>query len=550
MIRIFPSLFFAYVVFFVFLIYIPNSYSEYINSNFYYKIQNNCTNEILNLELVQSVNNYKLTIAEENNSDAQLWNIIPEEDGNFRFSNKKLGDEIALEITEKNGQYDIQADKMRGSEAQYWQLSTTDFIYYKITPRLMLHDKYLEYEKGKTSYKITLEDSGNYCEQDWILTQTKNLVPGGIAKTQQIPDLDPKRNVYETMGPTNKTKYPKTNGYIKALMLFVDFPDAPARTELTKEVADNILNKGKAQESIKLQSYDELSLDIDILHGWKRMKNASTKYACIGTQYSFCDDTDDQKTYIEDVLDLFKTTNFSIYDMVFIVASPDTQLPISPAFATLQDNGISTARGDVKLVITFGQDSYINSQGRLLIHEFGHLLGLLDLYPNPEDETLRNTVDRWAIMSDYENATGFIGWNRHKSGWMPDSTKHYLTSGRQKIRLSPLAAYSGIHMVVVPIDDKVHPSRVYVIEVAQPIIGRENVWYTEGVLIYSVDAEVTSQNNPVVIMPSSTDESAIYGPLYKAPYGVGDIFLDKENIMRMEVLKKIGSSYIIEITVP
>lgn len=539
------------------------SFSQYINTNYYYKIQNDCMGKMMSIDIIQSGNDYQLTLSKNNNSNSQLWDLIPEEDGYYRLINKKLGDGKGLEIVEHTGIYSLHMNKIPGSDAQYWRINPTNSGSYKFTP-LWLEDekKRLEYEKKGNEYSIILADSSKYCEQGWILNQTQSVVPGGIASTNPIPDLipNPKQNPHESMGPSDPNKYPKTTGEIKAIMVFVDFLDATGRTTQTNDVANNILGYvgyGGAKDLLKFQSYGKLSLEVDFIHGWRHLNKKSEDYACNG-KYSFCDNTDDQRIYIADVLKLFKKTDFpkfnyndfSYYDMVFIVASPNSKLPISPAFTESPGEGVVTPKGEVRLAVTFGQDSYTDYNGRLLVHEFGHLIGLLDLYPDPKNQFLKNEVDRWAIMSDHENGTGFIGWNRHKSGWMDSSSKHYIRSGSHKIRISPLSAYSGISMIVVPIDDPSKPTKVYVIEVAQPIIGKENVWFTEGVLIYSVDADILSQDNPVVIQRNNTEESAIYGPLYKAPYGVGDIFKDSKNKLTVEVLKKLGNSYIVEVTVP
>ncbi len=53
-------------------------------------------------------------------------------------------------------------------------------------------------------------------------------------------------------------------------------------------------------------------------------------------------------------------------------------------------------------------------------------------------------------MSSSGRASGFIGWHRHKFGWLEDDRKTYLTEGAHKLTLTPLDGDDGISMIVVP----------------------------------------------------------------------------------------------------
>ena len=72
-------------------------------------------------------------------------------------------------------------------------------------------------------------------------------------------------------------------------------------------------------------------------------------------------------------------------------------------------------------------------------------------------------------MSSAGQAPGFIGWHRHKFGWLGNDRKTYLTSGSRKLTLTPLDGREGLSMIVVPADDPANPSKVFVVECAQAV---------------------------------------------------------------------------------
>src|SRR5207244_2575997 len=122
-----------------------------------------------------------------------------------------------------------------------------------------------------------------------------------------------------------------------------------------------------------------------------------------------------------------------------------------------------------------------------------------------------------------------LGWHRHKNGWLEASRKLYLTqpASDSGITLSPLSGSCGTSMVVLPIDNPAKPSKVFVIELAPPILGKktDTPRPAKGVLVYTVDATIPDLNSPLVVIPNpktppSTDD--LYGPLCNAAYDVGD----------------------------
>lgn len=154
-------------------------------------------------------------------------------------------------------------------------------------------------------------------------------------------------------------------------------------------------------------------------------------------------------------------------------------------------------------------------------------------------------------MSDIFHSVSFLGWHRHKNGWLSPSRKTYLSQNTLSwyTTLSPLSDANGLSMIVLPIDDALKPSKVFVIEVAQPVLGSNNEWWGEGVLLYTVDATKPTGCSPVEIIPKKISISPIYGYLYEAPYIRNDTVLYTEGTasITLKILPQFGSSYTIEV---
>lgn len=206
--------------------------------------------------------------------------------------------------------------------------------------------------------------------------------------------------------------------------------------------------------------------------------------------------------------------------------------------------------GPIAYGVTFGADSYRNRYVNL-VHEVGHLLGLPDLY-RMNGVLGEHKAGCWDLMSDIFHSVSFLGWHRHKNGWLPDERKTYIGESRRRWRttLHPLTGPSGLSMIVLPVDDAGCPSKVFVVEPAQPVIGTDGQPWGDGVLVYTVDARVQSGLCPVVVIPRIESFSDTYGDLYQAPYGEGDVaeVTDDGAQLTVAVTRRIGSAYEIELT--
>src|SRR5262249_18592715 len=140
---------------------------------------------------------------------------------------------------------------------------------------------------------------------------------------------------------------PSPQGTIRAVMIFVDFSDAPAGSLTTQQAADQVLGRehlpglGKRYAFQRLyhdQSYGKLTIDVDVRSdlGWRRMPKPSSS-----PDYNFSmtgkDRFNASKNYITDAARLFTPVfgpklTFAAYTFVYVVPPPTPNIPISPAF--------------------------------------------------------------------------------------------------------------------------------------------------------------------------------------------------------------------------
>ena len=330
--------------------------------------------------------------------------------------------------------------------------------------------------------------------------------------TMQIPVLDTKGDVYKTEGANDPLIYDSTIGHKKAIMLYADFSDAVMKVD-TKERAKGVLGNGLFQKLFHEQSYGKMTVEIEHVHGWRRLSKPAGKYSSRTT--------DSHRELFVEIFALYPKIDFLAYDYIMV------NMPRigNTAFGERDDLAIPYKGNKINVALNISSVSpYV------LAHEAAHLMGLPDLYTYGGVEGPKNPAGPWDIMSSAGRASGFLGWHRHKFGWLDANRKTYLTSGIHRLKLTPLNASSGISMITIPVDDPVKPSKVFVVEISQPIQNKDKVQNSVGVLVYSVDAKLATGQNPVVVYPKED--------LLKAPFQPGDRFDHKDAPMSIKVLKK------------
>lgn len=505
-----------------------------IDSDHYYRITTRLSGREYALDISPDGSG-RLTLSEPVESSGQYWKFYPLGGSRYGLRTAYLGDGLSLTL---DGQGTVAFRTTTLSADQSWKIqfstdSTCLLINDHAGPRTRL-------SLQKQAVFTTRQNTGRPRHPRWILTKLTHI-PGQPV----VPELKRTVGVYCPEGCTDFTFYARPVGTVRAVMIFVDFPDAPAGTVSPDDQAAHLLGNGRAQQLFHDQSYGVCTLIVDTLSqfGWRRLAQPSSAYNC--------HDFTSHRQYITDAAALFAgEIDFSHYQFVLIVAPPAAVFPDSPAFNAAPGQGAASASGEIRLAVTFGQDSNRNSYINL-VHEVSHLIGLPDLYAYGAGVTTSH-AGCWDIMSDIFHCTTFLGWHRHKNGWLDTSRSLYLSESSQEryITLSPLSSRYGISMIVLPIDDPTHPSRIFVMEVAQPMEGETRGPRREGVLLYTVDSTVPTGHSPVVVQPKIVSSSPEQGNFYEAPYGVGESasILDGNTRLTLTVVQQFESCYHVKLT--
>ena len=334
------------------------------------------------------------------------------------------------------------------------------------------------------------------------------------AETVAIPELDTKGDVYKTEGPNDPLIYDSTIGRMKVIMLYVDFSDAEMEID-TRERAKKVLGEGKFQELFDEQSYGKVSFEIEHVDGWRRLSKSHKEYSSKTTEA--------HRDLFVEIFSLYPEVDFLAYDHIMV------NMPRigNTAFGEREEIAIPYKGEKIKVALNISSASpYV------LAHETAHCMGLPDLYSYGDAEGPKNPTGPWDIMSAAGRAGGFLGWHRHKLKWLDADRKTYLVEGKHQFNLAPLNASSGVSMITVPVpvDDPAKPSKVFVVELAQPFRVLGKVGTGTGVLVYSVDAKLASGQNSVVVYPKAD--------LLNAPFQPGDRFEHKDAPFNLQVLKK------------
>lgn len=355
------------------------------------------------------------------------------------------------------------------------------------------------------------------------------------ATTAPIPELDPQGDVYKTMGPNDSLIYTDALGTKRTLIIYVDFPDRKA-SESTEQRAEQVLGgtpqSGTFQTIFKTNSYGKLTLDITQVPGWRTLPNSYTTYDPTTTK--------GHREMFEAAFALYPEVNFNDYDYTMVLMTAKGNF----AFGARDDEAI-THRGE-KINVALNQGS---RSPYTLAHELAHCMGLPDVYTYGDrvpEGTPSNPLGPWDIMGG--PSTGFIGWHRHKLGWLDNDRKTYLTQGVHNLTLAPLNDDQGLSMIVVPApgEDIDKPSKVFVIEVAQYLrpSPRRTLPRPLGVLVYSIDATRATGLNPAVVYPAPGRDKL------NAALHPGENFYTSEAPFSFRVLNmNDDGSYNIQITV-
>ncbi len=263
------------------------------------------------------------------------------------------------------------------------------------------------------------------------------------------------------------------------------------------------------------------------------------------------------RLYISQVTDLADpTVDFSPYDAVFIVASRGANQEVSPTFRNFRGDGVVLDGVEIRSGVTFGADIRNTSPpdygAFTTVHETGHMLGLPDLYLYQQPNWLAShaAAGMWDPMAWQGLGTHFVSWHKRKLTWLDTDRIDCLPAASVERTVFPFDAASGTQSLVLPTS----LTSALVVELRRAR-GFDSRICEEGVLVYSVDADIESGRGPIIVQSARPDRDPTLvfggacGPLYEGSYGLGDdrISVFRSSGVTVEVIEDMGDEYRVRI---
>nr|WP_307795574.1 M6 family metalloprotease domain-containing protein [Actinacidiphila acididurans] len=346
------------------------------------------------------------------------------------------------------------------------------------------------------------------------------LMTGPAARAAAGACLLPRTAVHHSEGvDSRESDYARPAGDVKALMIFLSFPDAVPDLTPQEVVADHF---PATSRFFAAASYGQFRLHVHPVTRWLRMPHPSTDYL-INRDWDAADRTD----YLRDALRVADpVVDFHGYDVVYLVADPDAPGVDSDATKVVNLAAPVTVDGNPlrRLVTVFERHP---PDRNVLAHETGHVYDLPDLYYRPpagSNADWDTHVGDWDLMgSQFGLAPEPFAWHKWKLGWLaPGQVGCVARTGVTYHDLTPDETPGGPKLVVV----RTGPDQALAVE-ARTRTGNDATTCAEGVLVYRVRSDRESGDGPVDVMDGHPATSAcpgtsVYPPLADAPLGVGE----------------------------
>jgi M6 family metalloprotease-like protein len=330
-------------------------------------------------------------------------------------------------------------------------------------------------------------------------------------------------------GPINAAGSLPLTGHVDALVIPVDFADAPGNEDAAQIVTQITSQLGWFAEV----SNGRFSVSATVLPRWYRMPSAASTYPQWHSREGGRQLLSDATALVDAEVD------FTRHTFVFVLVPTSFPQRGNPAWSVFPSLGVTRDGAELRHA-TF----MTNRSPYVANHEFTHSLGVPDLYLLNETtgEADFTLVGNWDPMSA-PSERHLLGWHKWRLRWIDaDQIACLTTPGSLTAHLTPNAHPGGVKIVVVPTS----PSTAYVIE-ARASAGRESGLCKEGVLVYTVDSQVRNGQGPIRVLRHAEDPGFnSCGLLQGAPFVVGSAYEDAT--IRIEVRPPIRTGiYHVEI---
>ncbi|MCN9242013.1 M6 family metalloprotease domain-containing protein [Streptomyces sp. RY43-2] len=324
--------------------------------------------------------------------------------------------------------------------------------------------------------------------------------------------------------------YARSTGTVRALILMIDFSDAPGQGSALDRYAEFF---PQTRKWFSTSSYGRLDYRPQAPIGhWLRMPKPFKAY---GIERGAPFDPGYRALLRDIVTAAGPQVDFRRYDLLNVLATPnagpsalDTVLSVTFAANAEAPDADGVPIANASFIYgrqDDGSGSYALTGYRVLPHENSHVFGLPDLYTQEGGAA----AGHWDIMSeDWGADNDLLAWHKWKLGWLDDSQVSCASRrGSTEYTLAPLGRAGGRKLVFVPINSQAG----YALELRTPE-GNDTVVCRPGVLVYRVDADVDTGNGPITVQDSRPDSGGctrspnVQAELSDAPYTPGQTFRD------------------------
>ncbi|MGW1075684.1 M6 family metalloprotease domain-containing protein [Streptomyces sp. NPDC002537] len=304
--------------------------------------------------------------------------------------------------------------------------------------------------------------------------------------------------------------YARSHGTVRAVTLFVDFPDARARISPRERYAEFF---PAVADFYRTSSYGRLDYRSTPVPRWIRM---SRPYAAYGITRGAPFDTGSGSGYHAMAREILaavdRKVDFRRFDLINVLVAPNAGPPAtqdvrSVTFAGAPTGLTSRDGAPFKNVSFIWSRQTGDSPFRVLAHENAHSFGLPDLYATDPGGRVRTPVGHWDPMDeDWGPSNDFLAWHKWKLGWLGVGQVSCVRgAGRHVVRLTPTSVRGGPKLAVVPLSR----TRAITLEARAPG-PLDHAVCRPGVLVTTIDTDVPSGGGPVRAVDATPGSRGCY----------------------------------------
>jgi M6 family metalloprotease-like protein len=349
------------------------------------------------------------------------------------------------------------------------------------------------------------------------------------------------------------------SGVLRILIIAAAFSDINETVSTATIRSEYFGQTASVSSYYQEDSYGKVTLTGDVL-GWYKLPYPEAHYGkdCLNIDDAACNGQDASWQIAQDAYNLAcKDTNFANYDYYVFLHSgngEESSAVKNDVWSVTYLGGEDVTPTTCSTAITLTKFNIVpesEADGAVPLgvycHEFGHQLGLPDLYNTNTGQTI---LGPWSLMDKGlwngnppgSSPSHMDAWSKVQLQFMSGSMIATANAGvTTTFTIDPTeVSSSNVHVVQVPLGSGSPPSRYYLIEVRSRI-GYDSALPSTGVLILYVDP--TQLIGKVKIINGHPTVSE----LNEATWNVGQTFTDTANNWSVTITSQTGNSYQVSI---